>query len=110
MTSVLVVDDEPTLRRLIGHYLAGAGYAVTCAENGLVAWQLIQAHEFDVILTDVRMPVMTGLELLDKVRAYVSATPIILISGSEELRSSEELRNRADAIARGAHDLLAKPV
>ena len=104
MPSVLFVDDEPTLRRLIGRWLARVGFEVTCAENGLAAWRLIQEKPFDVILSDVRMPVMNGPELLAKVRSAMLHIPVILISGSGEIR------NKQQAIENGAFDFLSKPV
>lgn len=104
MPSVLYVDDEPTLRRLIGRWLSRVGFEVTCAENGHVAWELVREKRFDVILSDVRMPVMTGPELLEKVRSERPEVPVILLSGSGEIR------NKTQAIERGAFDFLSKPV
>lgn len=104
MASVLVVDDEPTLRRLLSRWLSDAGFDVTCAENGLVACRLLGDTAFDVILTDVRMPIMTGLELLAKARAAFPHIPVILISGSAEVGG------KAEAVALGAFEFLAKPI
>lgn len=104
MPSVLLVDDEPSLRRLIGHWLSRVGFDVTYAENGQVAWQLIKKASFDVILSDIRMPVMTGLELLKLVRAHDPQVPVILMSGSGEIGS------KAQAIENGAFDFRPKPV
>jgi DNA-binding NtrC family response regulator len=104
MPSVLLVDDEPTLRRVISRSLSRVGFEVTCAENGHVAWQLVKERPYDVILSDVRMPVMSGPELLAKVCGEMPGIPVILISGSGEIR------NKQQAVENGAFDFLSKPV
>lgn len=104
MPTVLLVDDEPSLRRLIGRWLSRVGFDVTCAENGQVAWALINKAPFDVVLCDIRMPVMSGLELLKKVRCHFPDIPVILMSGSGEIGNKEQ------AIEHGAFDFRPKPV
>ena len=110
MPSILLVEDEPSLRRLIGRWLSRAGFDVTCAENGLVAWQLITRMQldtktrFDVVLSDIRMPLMSGLELLKKLRAHAPHIPVILMSGSGEIGSKEQAQQS------GAFDFQPKPI
>lgn len=101
---VLLVDDEPELRRLLRRFLRRAGYDVTEAINGCAALQLARRERFDVVITDVRMPLMNGLELLGCLVVEEPGLPVVLISGSTELQ------NRRSAIAMGAFDFLAKPV
>jgi CheY-like chemotaxis protein len=100
---VLVVDDEPTLRRLMRRALAGIGLDVVEAANGLEALERFQTHEVVAVVSDVRMPVMNGLELVEQLQHRAPGVPIVLVSGSEEVRT------RAGAQAVGAFDFLAKP-
>lgn len=101
---VLLVDDEPELRRLLRRFLARAGYEVVEAVNGSAGLLLARRERFDVVITDVRMPLMSGLELLEYLVVEEPGLPVVLISGSTELQ------NRRSAIAMGAFDFLAKPI
>ena len=80
---VLVVEDEPTVRRHIADVLRGAGYIAAEAENGLVALKSMRRELPDVVLLDLRMPVMDGFAFNDERRKdpVLSTVPIILISG-----------------------------
>jgi len=100
---VLVVDDEPTLRRLMRRALAEIGLDVVEAANGLEALERLQTHEVVAVVSDVRMPLMNGLELVEQLQRQAPDVPIVLVSGSEEVRT------RAGAQALGAFDFLAKP-
>jgi CheY-like chemotaxis protein len=99
----LVVDDEPTLRRLMRRSLIGMGLDVVEAANGSEALERLQTHDIIAVVSDVRMPVMDGLELVEQLQSRAPDVPIVLVSGSEEVRT------RADAQALGAFDFLAKP-
>lgn len=100
---VLVVDDEPTLRRLVKRALSGAGISVTEASNGLEALALCRHQNFGAVVSDVRMPVMDGLELLAELQRLDPGLPVILVSGSDEVETQQEARDR------GAFDFLPKP-
>jgi two-component system, chemotaxis family, chemotaxis protein CheY len=79
---VLVAEDNAALSRVLEFTLAKAGYSVTQAPNGAVAWEHAQAEQFDLVLTDHQMPLMNGTELCSKLRSLESyaATPILLLT------------------------------
>lgn len=78
---VLLVDDEPVLRKLISSYLVAAGYVVRAAVDGLDALQKLRAGVPDVIISDLDMPRMSGIELLQIVRHRFPQLPVIAITG-----------------------------
>ncbi|HEX3898097.1 MAG TPA: response regulator [Mycobacteriales bacterium] len=95
--SVLVVDDEPGMRETLVDILTSAGYIVTPAEDGAAALEKARAQPYDVIIMDIRMPAMTGVEVL----ASLEHPPpqVVLMTGyavDEQLRSARE--NNAFAI------------
>ena len=102
--SVLVVDDDEALGRTLRRVLEAADFEVVVAQNGTMAVQLIMSRSFDVIVTDIQMPGMTGVELLGIVRAYDLDVPVILMTGAPSLETAME------AISLGALQYLAKPV
>lgn len=101
---VLLVDDQPELRRLFKRSLNRAGYVVVEAGNGQVAVELVQQLHFDVVISDVHMPDMSGMELLGVVGDLDPNLPVVLTSGSPDPVSPHE------ADARGAFVYLLKPV
>ncbi|MEO6923265.1 MAG: response regulator, partial [Bryocella sp.] len=88
--SVLVVDDSATVRQMLRRTLLRARYRVVTAEQGAEAWNLLQLQVFDLLVSDVDMPEMNGIELVEHVRgnARLAHMPIILLSykGREEDR------------------------
>jgi len=78
---VLLVEDEVALRLLALKVLSNHGYRVTCAENGEQAWEVLQAQEFDLLVTDIQMPRMTGNELVRKVLGSMPELPVLMMSG-----------------------------
>jgi DNA-binding response OmpR family regulator len=78
---ILVVDDEPIIRELNCKMLMDASYHVDTAEDGAVAWDTLQLKSFDLLITDNSMPKVTGLELIQKVRAAGMALPVIMATG-----------------------------
>ena len=79
---ILLVDDDAILRRLYGAALTRAGYAVELAPDGMEAWSALQARRFDLLITDLEMPQMDGLELVGTLRRHRIAIPIIVATGS----------------------------
>ncbi len=105
---ILLVDDDPVYLTLGAEELASRGYDVTEACNGSEALSKFGSHEFDLVISDLEMPILSGLELLDKMRAdpreEVSALPFIMITGRGDLGSVER------AYDRGATSFVQKPV
>lgn len=102
MTSVLVVDDSSIDRRLAGALLAKRGYAVSYATDGRDALEHIERARPDVVVTDLQMPHMTGLELVEAVRKKFPSLPVILMTahGSEQIAM--------DALKMGAASFVPK--
>jgi len=100
----LVVDDERIIRNLVHRALARVGFDVTESCNGQAALDLARGDgTFDVVVSDIRMPIMTGLDLLEQLSLDRPELPVILISGSLEASGIQA------ATALGAFDVLAKP-
>ena len=101
---VLVVEDEETLRQNIARFLQKQGHEVTALENGSDAIRYLDAHEVDIVLTDLRLPGSDGLAVLEHVKATRPDTAVLLMTAYASLASAVE------ALRRGAHDYLLKPV
>lgn len=104
MNRILVAEDDPFLQELIVEVLTAAGFAVTLAKDGAEALERLQREEFDLLLTDVRMPRMDGLELLGRVRE-LPARPRVVVLTSDDTRETL-LR----AVREQALHYLVKPV
>ncbi len=100
---VLVVDDDEALSRALGRVLKMAGYDVVIANNGAAAVEKVMHRAFDVILSDIQMPGMSGVDLLSIVRAYDLDVPVILMTGNPTLETAME------AVSLGALQYLVKP-
>jgi two-component system KDP operon response regulator KdpE len=99
---VLVVDDEPQITRVLRHILNAHGYAVRSADDGASAMDVFQEWPPDLVLTDLHMPGMDGLELCEAVRK-ISQTPVIVLSVKGEERT------KVAALDAGADDYITKP-
>jgi CheY-like chemotaxis protein len=103
---VLIVDDDPIVRMIHSRVLMQEGYHITQAENGEQAVALVQQQLFDVILMDINMPKMNGLDATAKIRAYENGsrhTPIIGVTGYGEYEPET-------CLAKGMDTILGKPV
>jgi|SRR5450756_1747245 len=78
---ILVVDDSPDIRRLNTEVLTSSGYQVDAAEDGAVAWVLLQQNQYDLLVTDDDMPKVSGSELLQMLHAAGSDLPVIMVTG-----------------------------
>ncbi len=103
MAHILVVDDEAPIRETLKEILEYEDFEVSLADNGEKAWQLIQKNEFDVILCDVKMPGIDGMELLEKVQAFRPDIPMVMISGHGNVEMA------IDSTKKGAYDFITKP-
>jgi len=103
MSRILVIDDEDVIRLLVVEILEAVGHKVTSAENAERALQLLDDAEFDLIVSDVVMPGLSGLELLELVRARRASLPVVLVTGAGTYDTLSQ------ALTRGAAGLVTKP-
>jgi CheY-like chemotaxis protein len=103
--TVLVVDDEEVVRDLVSRMLRRAGYHVLCAVHGSDGLRRLRAEEVDVLITDMLMPEMNGIELIDAVRQERPDVKVIAVSGVDS-----RVRHLYTAMQRGADAMLLKPV
>lgn len=101
---ILVVDDEEIIRDSLFYILEKEGYYVDKAENGKVAYDKIIANHFDLVITDIEMPVMKGTELLEKIKTLDFQTSVIIITAFGSLDTA------ISALRNGASDYILKPV
>ncbi len=102
--SVLVADDEPSFARAVARLLGSAGFHVTTANNGAEAADAIANEAFEVILSDIQMPELSGVDLLSLVRNHDLDVPVILMTAAPTLETALE------AVSLGALQYLVKPV
>jgi two-component system phosphate regulon response regulator OmpR len=100
---ILIVDDDDRIRELLSRFLMNAGYVVVSAPSALDASQVLQALEVDLIVLDIMMPGMTGVEWTKALRAAGDKTPILLLT------AMGDAPDRIKGLEAGADDYLAKP-
>ena len=100
---VLVLDDEPIVGKRLGPALAKVGCRVEVFENPRLALERIAAKEFDIVVTDVRMDEIDGLQVLEAVAAKSPRTKVIMITGYAMMSLARQ------AMDKGAFDFIAKP-
>ena len=99
---IVVIDDEPHIRDLLSLALGHAGYAVRCAPDAASGLELVREWEPDLIVLDVMMPKMSGIEMLPALRRATDA-PVVLLS------ARGEVDDKVEGLAHGADDYLSKP-
>lgn len=104
MAKILVIDDERSIRNIISELLEMEGHTVKMAENGLQGLGLINSEPFDLVISDIKMPEMDGIELLDKLIETHPDTTMVMISGHGNIDTA------VDCIKKGAFDYIEKPV
>lgn len=102
-TTILAVDDEPNMRRLLEIGLKQAGYSVLSAEDGKAALALLKSQQIDLIVSDLHMPGMNGIELLKTVRSDHESIPLIMVTAQGEINTAVE------AMKLGAADYILRP-
>ncbi len=100
---ILVVDDEPNLRRVLSAQLERDGYDVHTAEDGEQALGILKEHHIDLVITDLRMPKLDGMELLRRVQKLDADLPVVMIT------AHGTVDNAVEALKTGAFDYLTKP-
>lgn len=87
---VLVLDDDTATRRITALFLARSGYLVDTAEDGELGWDALCATQYDLLVTDNDMPRLTGIKLVVRLRSTGLTLPVIIASGSVELREAHD--------------------
>jgi signal transduction histidine kinase len=100
---ILVIDDEPRIREACSMVLEDCGYEVTLAPDGLKGLALVQESYFDIVLLDLMMPELSGMDVLAKIRESYPDTVVIVITGYATVEHS------VDAMKKGAFDFIPKP-
>jgi DNA-binding NtrC family response regulator len=102
--NILVIDDERSIRNTLKDILGLEGYVVDVAENGTTGLELIRSKDFDIVLCDIKMPEMDGIEVLKKIMEIKPESTVIMISGHGNIDTAVE------AIKHGAFDFIVKPL
>ncbi|MCU0610056.1 MAG: response regulator [Chitinispirillaceae bacterium] len=100
---ILVVDDEPSICEILDHFLSRNGYDVVRANDGIKALGIVREGNIDLVVSDIKMPGMSGVELLQKIRGFNHTIPVLITTGFPTLDTAIE------ALKCGAYDYLTKP-
>ena len=103
LNRILVADDEESMRWVLSKALKKKGFMVDLARDGNEALQLIRSNDYDLAILDIKMPGISGLDLLDKVRELKSDLLVVIMT------AEASMRNAVEAMKRGAYDYLTKP-
>ncbi|MBI1692511.1 MAG: Fis family transcriptional regulator [Bacteroidetes bacterium] len=103
MASILLIDDEKSIRNVLKDILQHEGYRIEEAADGEQGLQKLAAQPFDLVLCDIKMPKMDGLEVLQQIMQLQPDVPVIMISGHGTIETA------VDAVKKGAFDFIAKP-
>jgi DNA-binding NtrC family response regulator len=101
--TILLADDDVNLRRVLEFQLTEAGYEVLTARDGAEALEIFTGNDFDCVISDLRMPKLSGLELLEKIKAINAEIPVIVITAFGEVETA------VTAMKAGAFDYINKP-
>ena len=103
LTRILVADDEESMRWVLSKALKRKGFIVDLAHDGRQALSLIQENNYDLAILDIKMPGITGLDLLDRVRELKSELLVVIMT------AEASMKNAVEAMKRGAYDYITKP-
>ncbi|MEO1515321.1 MAG: sigma-54 dependent transcriptional regulator [Bacteroidota bacterium] len=103
MAKILIVDDEPSIRKTLREILEFEKYDVDEAADGLDCLVKLKQTKYDVVIMDIKMPKMDGMEALERVQLIVPDTPVVMISGHANIDTA------VDAVKKGAFDFISKP-
>jgi DNA-binding NtrC family response regulator len=103
MAAILLIDDEKSIRNVLKDILQHEGYRIEEAADGEQGLQKLAAQPFDLVLCDIKMPKMDGLEVLQQIMQLQPDVPVIMISGHGTIETA------VDAVKKGAFDFIAKP-
>ena len=103
MAGILIVDDEPAIRLALAKALERLGHRVSACGDGAEAITALDHNAFELVMTDLRMPIADGLQVLKKVRSVAAATPVIILTAHAAISDCVE------AMREGAFNFLVKP-
>ena len=103
MPSILIIDDEKSIRKTLNEILSFEGYKIDEAADGEEGLKKFKEKNFDIVLCDIKMPKLDGIEFLEKAREINDEVPIIIISGHGNIETAVE------AVKKGAYDYISKP-
>ncbi|MGA7722095.1 MAG: sigma-54 dependent transcriptional regulator [Ignavibacteriaceae bacterium] len=104
MKKILIIDDDELMRETLISYLSNENYAVLIAENGNLGFEIIKKEKPDIVISDIRMPQLNGLELLKIIKESSFNIPVLLMTAYDDLESTIK------AMQLGAYDYLEKPI
>jgi len=104
MAAILVIDDERSIRNTLKEVLEYESHQIELAEDGIVGLDMIRENHYDIVLCDIKMPKMDGLEVLEKIFQITGDVQVIMISGHGTVDAAVE------AIKKGAYDFIEKPL
>jgi DNA-binding response OmpR family regulator len=108
MAHILIIDDEADIRFILEKFLTNAGHTVDCAEDGKTGLRMTGLNNYDLVITDVVMPEMDGLEVITEIRSkYPEMRTIVMTGGTVKL---DKALLMATANAMRAHKVVAKPL
>src|SRR5262245_46770777 len=100
---ILIVDDEEAIREVVASLLEAQGYQCSTAGNGKEALAWLKQNSCDLVLTDMVMPQMDGMQLLGRLQEYDSELPVVMVTAMHDVSTA------IDAIRHGAYDYILKP-
>lgn len=103
MADILVVDDDPDLRHTVASILKKRGFKVAVAADGPEALEYLRSHRSQMVICDIEMPKMNGLDILEVIKARFPDLPVIIMTGYGDTYSVRE------ALLRGADEYISKP-
>jgi two-component system nitrogen regulation response regulator NtrX len=103
MAHILLIDDEKAIRYALREILEHEGHKVEEAEDGAMGLDKAKKGKFDLVLCDIKMPKMDGIEVLEKLQAHDADLPVVMISGHGTIDTA------VDALKKGAFDFIQKP-
>ncbi|HLP48011.1 MAG TPA: sigma-54 dependent transcriptional regulator, partial [Candidatus Kapabacteria bacterium] len=100
---ILVIDDDPSIRNMLAIVLKKTGYDVTCTDSGKTSLEKLKKESFDLIISDIKMPDINGIDLLKKIKSITPEIPVIMITAYASANDAVE------AMKLGAEDYVTKP-
>ncbi len=104
MSKILIIDDEKSIRKALREILEFEKFKVDDAEDGMSGLEFLKKNSYNIVLCDIKMPKMDGMEVLEKIQNIAPDTPVVMISGHGNIETAVE------AIKKGAYDFIQKPL